>query len=181
MIRRISRILSTIVTIILALVLAGNIYIIAAKKITGKAQPTFLGWASAVVISGSMEPEIHVNDMVVFRAQTEYSVGDIIVFQNGDSLITHRIVEVLPEGFRTKGDYNNSADPWVVSEQSVVGKVVLVIPAIGAAAEFAQTPLGMLLLLAAGFILLAWPALVGDNPADNDKDEDNVAAQSKQT
>lgn len=179
MIRRIGEILSVVLTVVLAIVLAGNLYILAAKKITGDIQPTFFGWASAVVISGSMEPAIHVNDMVVFHAYDDYEPGDVIVFQNENLLVTHRIIEELPDGYRTKGDYNNSPDPWIVQKKDIVGGVVLVIPAIGAAAEFAQTPLGMLLLLVAGFILLAWPSLVGDDRDSDEEEEDNGHAENK--
>ncbi len=173
MIRRIGKAISILLTIVLAVLLAGNLYIAASKKITGNIQPTVFGWACAVVISGSMQPQIRVNDMVVFHAQKDYAVDDVIVFQTKDELVTHRVIEKTPEGFITKGDYNNAPDAEVVSRESVIGKVVLVIPAIGATAEFAQTPLGTLLLLIALFILIAWPTLVGrpEETADSEDEQ----------
>ena len=52
------RVLSAIVTVILALLLAANVYVIAARAVTGEAQPTVLGFSAAVVVTGSMSPAI---------------------------------------------------------------------------------------------------------------------------
>ncbi len=94
-----------------------------------------------VVVSRSMEPTINVNDIIVVRAvdPQDIEVGDIIVFKNPmgrDIPIVHRVVDIveLPTGdigFITKGDNNPVKDPWVVSEEMVIGEVIYVIPQIG--------------------------------------------------
>ena len=88
-----------------------------------------------VVKSGSMEPVIHAGDIIItvpvqpseIKADPKY--GDVIVFFKppyyGDSryLIVHRAVDVVEDGFITKGDANAVVDPWSpVPPSYVVGK-----------------------------------------------------------
>ncbi len=93
-----------------------------------------------VVVSRSMEPTIHVNDLIVVtRASPEdIKVGDIIVFKsplNPDIYIVHRVIQVIKSDdkiyFKTKGDNNNYPDRWVVDQDDLVGKVLYIIPAVG--------------------------------------------------
>ena len=81
-------------------------------------------------------------DVVIIRAQDSYGVGDVISFSNGDgTYTTHRVRSVREDGYETRGDANNVSEE--VNKSAVVGKVVLVIPGLGAAAAFLQTPAGM--------------------------------------
>ncbi len=146
-----------LLTVLLAMLLTFNLYTIIAKAATGNPQSTVFGYSAAVVVSGSMEPTISVNDMVVSRSQEQYAVGDIVTFVSGDSLVTHRIVEETEGGFITKGDANNTEDMEPLSPDQIVGKVVWSIPAIGIVLEYLKTPLGMLCLILIGFLLIAAP------------------------
>lgn len=121
------------------LLLVYNLYMLAARAFFGEEMPMFFGVASAAVVSGSMEPEINVGDVVIIRAQDSYGVGDVISFSNGDgTYTTHRVRSVREDGYETRGDANNVSEE--VNKSAVVGKVVLVIPGLGAAAAFLQTP-----------------------------------------
>ena len=73
-----------------------------------------------VVQSGSMAPAINAGDVIVCRSPNgPLQAGDIITYQHEDKLITHRVIEVLPEGLRTKGDANAEPDPWIVPQGAV--------------------------------------------------------------
>ncbi len=52
--------------------------------------------------------------------------GDVIVFcpQEPDSAIVHRIIEVLPEGLRTRGDTNRHPDQTLVTPGMLLGQVI---------------------------------------------------------
>ena len=151
------RVLSAIVTVILALLLAANVYVIAARAVTGEPQPTVFGFSAAVVVTGSMSPAIEPGDLVVCRSSADYAVGDVITFRSGASLVTHRIVGDTPDGFTTKGDANNVADADPVPRGAVVGKVVFTVPKLGIFIEKLRTPLGMTVLVLIGFALIELP------------------------
>ena len=82
------------------------------------------------VVSESMEPTLHVGDMVVI-AKSDYQVGDIVVYMRGSIPIIHRIIEKNNEGFIIKGDNNPVSDPGVVKQSQIVGKSVVVFPVLG--------------------------------------------------
>lgn len=151
------RVLSAIVTVILALLLAANVYVIAARAVTGDPQPTVLGFSAAVVVTGSMSPAIEQGDLVVCRRSEDYAVGDVITFRSGASLVTHRIVGSAENGFVTQGDANNVADADPVPRSAVIGKVVFTVPKLGIFIEKLRTPLGMTVLVLIGFALIELP------------------------
>jgi signal peptidase len=98
-----------------------------------------------VVVSGSMEPALYPNDIVVVQhvQMNSVSIGDIVVFhvplENGgcgNEEIVHRVVGFTSNGtLITKGDANTYQDePYLwpyVGSNCFVGKVVYVIPAVG--------------------------------------------------
>lgn len=165
----IGRILSGALTGFLALVLACNLYTIAMRYFAGVQQPAVFGYSTAVVISGSMSGSIEINDLVVIHRQKNYKTGDIITFESGESLVTHRIVEETSEGFVTKGDANNAEDVRPVPLERVVGRVVLVVPRAGAAIGFLRTPLGMTCLVLVGLLLIEVPALLDRRKNEEDR------------
>lgn len=118
----------------------------------------FLGIGYAVVVSGSMEPNIHINDLILYQEhdKRDYYVGDPIVYVRDagtadEMLITHRIVEIDGETLVTRGDANRISDNPITFNE-VVGRVVLRVPYIGVAVGFVKTPVGMWVAL--GFVVL---------------------------
>lgn len=93
-----------------------------------------------VVVSGSMRPNLEIGDVVLVNANKpmEISEGDVVAFRLENVVITHRVVEIVEGGFRTKGDGNREPDPFVVTDDMVVGKAVATIPRVGLLAIFAQ-------------------------------------------
>ena len=62
----------------------------------------FLDMNPYVIVSGSMEPELPVGSLCFIDCQQKESeTGDIISYKAGDSVITHRVIEVTDEGFGT--------------------------------------------------------------------------------
>ena len=97
-----------------------------------------------VVLSGSMLPTIKVKDIVVTKKINEerLEIGDVITFISPDPRwagisITHRIIDIYYDEtkgiytYKTKGDYNNVADAVPVSNDNILGKVILKIPKLG--------------------------------------------------
>ena len=155
-VKKIGRIFSTILTVLLVVILVFNLITIILRHVQKNPYATVGGITTAVVVSGSMEPEISINDLAVIVKQKEYVLNDVITYvSQGGSLITHRIVNSTEEGFVTKGDFNNAEDIDPVAPEQVVGKVVWVIPGVGAVQEFITTPLGMLCITLLGFVMVS--------------------------
>lgn len=141
--RLIGKIISYLLTAVLTAFLLYNLYTIGAEHLFNIKHSTFFGYSVALVVSGSMDPEFKVNDLIVNHKEESYKIGDVITFQKGKNLVTHRIVNITEEGFVTRGDANNSDDKKAVSENEIIGKVVATIPKIGLVIGYLKTPAGM--------------------------------------
>ena len=115
-----------------------------------------LGWHSAAITSGSMEPAIQVGDVVVFAeaAGAEIGPGTVVVFPDSrGSLVTHRVVEQLDDGrYVTRGDNNPVNDSTLVPREAVRGVGRVLVPYAGYPAVWVSGgPLLSVVLLAAMF------------------------------
>lgn len=165
---------------IVAVILIGNIYIAAAKSIFKKSNPTFLGFSSSVVLTGSMSPSIEPDDLVITKKQDSYAEGDIITFLSDGTSVTHRIVSANDDGYRTKGDANNTEDGSPVKTESVTGKVVLIIPKVGRLIGFIRTPIGVLCFLGLTALIVELPSIAGSIKKRRDEsDTQNQGAQNQ--
>ncbi len=159
MVKRIGRAVQVLLVLVLAAILLCNLYMIAAKNLLHQDNPTLFGWSWAVILSGSMEPEISLDDLIVNKAQERYEVNDIITFENGGALTTHRIVRESEGGFITQGDANNSEDTTPVSPERIVGKVMFAVPKVGLVLGWMKTPAGLLTVILIGLALIEVPYL----------------------
>lgn len=133
-----------LIYIILMPILIYNISLIIQALIKTSETPNFLGIKTYVIISGSMEPNLQIGDMVIVKKvkQNELNKGDIISFRQGQSIITHRIVEIIENDgqivYKTKGDNNNAEDSGNVLYEMIEGKVVKQISKVGKIAIILQ-------------------------------------------
>ncbi len=122
--------------------------------------PSFFGWKPFIVLSGSMESQINVGDIVVVKEieTNKLKEGDVIAFRNGDIVIIHRIIEKEENAgkiqYITKGDNNNVKDKGKVQEEQIEGIYKFKIIKLGNIAMFIQTPLGAIALISTPVILL---------------------------
>ncbi len=155
--KKILRFLDGFLTVFLLAMLVLNFYNILQRNVMDNQMPKIFGYGYAVVISGSMEPEISVNDIVYVKEQDSYAVGDIITYEKYDSYITHRIIDIVDGEYVTKGDSNNTKDQDTVMLEQVRGKVVFVLPVFGAMVLYMKTPIGTLVTLLIALICLEVP------------------------
>lgn len=82
--------------------------------------------------SGSMEPIIYKGDAIVLSKVTDKSelkVDDIIAYEDGDTIIVHRIIKINDDNtYITKGDNNATRDTLDVPRDTVKGKVLFRVP-----------------------------------------------------
>lgn len=128
----------------------------AIAKAAGNPLPTLFGWGNAVVLSGSMEPELPVGALLWIHKQNTYAPGDVVTYEENGSLVTHRLVSVTGDTAVTKGDANNAADSPIDVKQ-ICGKVSAVWLGVGRALLFLKSPVGILLLLLCGSLILFLP------------------------
>lgn len=123
-----------------------------------------VGLKPYVVLSGSMEPVYHVGSLIYVKSvdyKTLKPGDDITYMLDQDTVVTHRITEVLideedPNTIRyfTKGVANDIPDAVSVHYKNVIGMPVFTIPYLGYVSNYIQNPPGMYVAIAAGAILI---------------------------
>lgn len=77
-----------------------------------------------MVVTGSMDPAIEENELIIIKECNNYELNDIVTYMDSDgNLITHRIVQIDEYGFISKGDSNDIADENT-DINNIEGKVV---------------------------------------------------------
>ena len=129
-----------------------NISLIAQAIINPYKTPSFLGIKTYTIISGSMEPEINIGDIVVVKEvkEEQLQVGDVISFRQGQSVVTHRIIQIekTENGalFTTKGDNNNVEDKTKISIDMIEGKTICRILYLGKISRLLQGKVAIIVI-----------------------------------
>lgn len=148
--------LRVVLLAVISLLIGLKLYNWNAETLVGNAMPMPFGYGVSVVLSGSMEPELSVNDLVLVKGQDSYEVGDIVVYQDSRSLVIHRIVSIDGDEIITQGDANNAADP-PIREEDIKGKETFHIPFLGAVVRILKSPVGFIIVLILAIVLIELP------------------------
>lgn len=110
-----------------------------------------------VISTGSMGQSIPAGSLIIIQPQDSYQKNDIITFYTNDSNgnrqklpTTHRIVEIKQGenlGYQTKGDGNETVDPFITPAKNLIGKVAFHLPYFGYFSNFAQSRNGFIFLI----------------------------------
>lgn len=151
----------------IALILV-SVFVLLSVVLTPAGQvPQVLGYSVFRVMTGSMEPEIREDSLLVVQKTPPEDIvpGDVISFFSPDPMLegavnTHRVVRVEKENgriqFITKGDANVIEDTYPVDASALVGRVVFQSYGLGKAVSLLANPLvfGIIILLPLLIILL---------------------------
>ena len=117
---KIKNFMIVLIYILLVPLLIYNVTLIVQAIVNPNETPSMFGIKTYVIISGSMKPELDIGDIVIVKSAKieKLQVGDIISYRQGQSVITHRITEIILEGeqvqYKTKGDNNNTEDSGTI-------------------------------------------------------------------
>lgn len=143
------------------------------------------GLKPVIVVSGSMEPTIPTGSLLMVRevSAATVEVGDIVTVdrQDGNGLVTHRVVEVerADQGWSLtlRGDANKVDDPapYIVT---TVGEAVVHVPFLGTVASAFQTRFGVLAIVIVAVALVAaflWNPKKRQAPAQDTPPDDEAS------
>lgn len=151
----------------IALILV-SVFVLLSVVLTPAGQvPQVLGYSVFRVMTGSMEPEIREDSLLVVQKTPPEDIapGDVISFFSPDPMLegavnTHRVVRIEKESgrirFITKGDANVIEDTYPTDASALVGRVVFKSYGLGKAVSLLSNPLvfGIIILLPLLVILL---------------------------
>lgn len=149
----IQNVVRVLLLFVISLIIGITVYSFNVKSLKGDQMPMPFKIGISVVLTGSMEPTISVNDLIIVKETNDYQVGDIVVFQDHSSLVVHKIIRIDGEEIVTKGDANDTEDSPINIKQ-IKGEVVSIIPVLGLIVKFIKSPIGIVLILAGAIVLL---------------------------
>jgi signal peptidase I len=136
--------------------------------------PAALGFQRYVIVGGSMTGTYDRGSIVFDREvpASSLKVGDTITYQpppgtSSEKLVTHRIAWIGTDRqgertYRTKGDANETADPWTFNlDKPDQAKVAFSVPYLGYALAALSIPSVRMLAIGVPAVLVALLILVG--------------------
>ncbi len=152
--KKISRAILRVVILSLCGVILGlNLYTWNAGRVLGEQMPMPFGIGVSVVLTGSMEPALHAGDLIVVKATDEIYERQVVVFEDGGSLVVHRVIAFDGETVTTQGDANNVADAPVARE-AIKGELMFSVPLVGHIVLLLREPLAVVIVLAGAIFLV---------------------------
>jgi signal peptidase I len=150
--KKAGKIIGYLIMSILILFVLLNVALFAQAKSNPGEIPSIFGYKFLTVLSGSMRPVIEPGDMIIVKEKksTEMKKGNIVTFEHGGKIVTHRITSVSQESgvsYQTKGDANPSEDPEMISSNEVKGLYVARIPSFGIIMDKVTGIWGMIVLI----------------------------------
>ncbi|MFQ6860858.1 MAG: signal peptidase I [Beduini sp.] len=167
------RLIQKFITILLSLLIGLLMIILGVqtynKFILHDETANIFGFNYRSVLTGSMEPTLPVGSMAFTKEQKQYAVNDIVMFEEDGVIITHRIIEQNNDHFITKGDANNTPDEKEITQEQIMGSVIMAIPYIGYLYIWLKSPIGIICL----FVICAiWYIWTGRNRGAEDETEE---------
>ncbi len=162
------KLISNIFFTVFMLIMVFLIIMTAQSRFTGR-EPSLFGNRLYVVDSGSMEPTLPLNSLILVNEKNPDLIekGDILTYDvSSDARVTHRVIDVGENNdyFITQGDANNVEDSAPVERENVIGVVRFTIPYIGYAFRFLSSTPGIVFILGVGLIAFIAPILFKAKP-----------------
>lgn len=160
--QKISNWLFIIAVAVLVPILLVNLSIMFQANTDKDKVPSVFGYKPFIVLSGSMETDIRVGDLIITREvdPTTLKVGDVIAFRDPEGTVTtHRIIELVAcytdTCFITKGDNNSSQDNQLVELEDVEGIYVTRVPGVGTMLKSLSEPATIIIVVLAITVVFA--------------------------
>ena len=121
---------------------------------------SFFGIRIYKIVSGSMEPNLRINDIIIIKKENTYNIDDIVTFKEDNHYTTHRIIEKSNGKITTKGD-NNDTNDNSITEDEIIGKMVYRFKILGMTISLLENPISWIAIFAVGiFFIIAIPVKI---------------------
>ena len=114
------------------------------------------GSMTYVITSGSsMEPSFEQGDLAILRSSSDYEAGDVAAYDSTElkKIVMHRITEESDKGYTFQGDNNDFLDPETVTDDQMLGELVVRVPSVGTYLTWFLKPINLAIAAAALFFL----------------------------
>ena len=117
------------------------------------------GIKTAVVMTGSMEPTININDFVIMKRPKDIKVNDIVSYKakSNKNEILHRVISINNDEVITKGDANNTEDK-PINKNQITGVYIGKIKYVGKIISFISKPIVFAIIITLLVVFMIIPS-----------------------
>lgn len=182
-----------ILTTVLLVLMVAAVVLVFIVRVTGNS-PSIFGYHVFRVSSGSMEPELHIGDVILVKSVPveEIAEGDTITYKGSegdfyDKMITHRVIEAPHEEngiwyLRTQGITEGAyPDPEITFGQ-VQGEFVTKLTFMNSIYNFFLSPVGLITFIFIILVLFGYEMIsliLSYRSAEAEMDDDYYAPKNK--
>lgn len=160
------KIITRIVNILSVLIIAAAVLVLLSVVMTKSGDiPSVMGYSLFRVMTGSMEPTIPADAIIVTHNvdPDEIQVGDVISYFSKDPALngavnTHRVVDIYEDAgtvfYQTRGDANNADDLYPPTAKEIIGVVVFSSHFLGKLVRLISNPLVFFPLILVPLLIL---------------------------
>jgi signal peptidase I len=114
------------------------------------------GTMTYVITSGtSMQPGFEQGDLAILRSSSDYGPGDVAAYNSKElkRIVMHRITKESEQGYTFQGDNNDFLDPETVTEEQLLGELVVRVPGVDRYLTWFLKPVNLVIAAAAMLLL----------------------------
>ena len=152
------KVLRAVLGVILCVLLGMSLWLTVQRQVFHKEELELLGVVVSPVTEDTMAPALEAGDVAVVVSGGDCSLGDAVLCQDGSF---QRLVGSVDGEFIARGDSQSQEDEALLPAEQIRGRVTGVVPGGQGAWAFFGSLWGPLVILVAGIVLLALPALLG--------------------
>jgi len=149
--------------------------------------PNIFGYKPFIVLSGSMETEIKVGDLIITKMTDPKTLekDDVIAFRDHENTVTtHRIIDIIDKDgkkyFVTKGDNNDSQDENLVEYTDVEGIYITRIPGVGNIFDELAKPTTIIILFLGVTVIFVLLFQISNKKLKKQQEEEILEYKNKQ-
>ena len=153
---KIMKIIKKILFILFLIVSFAYLFIIISPKIFKNFYP--FGLRVAIVLTGSMEPTLEIDDFVIIKKPNEIKENDIISYNDNRNKreILHRVIKINNDEIITKGDNNNTEDA-AINVKQVTGVYIGKIKYLGKIISYITKPIVFSIIITLVLVVMFLP------------------------
>lgn len=185
--QKISNWLFIVALLILIPILITNISIMFQANSEKDKVPNIFGYKPFIVLSGSMETEIKVGDLIITKMTDPKTLkkDDVIAFRDHENTVTtHRIIDIIDKDgkkyFVTKGDNNDSQDENLVEYEDVEGIYITRIPGVGNIFDELAKPTTIIILFLGVTVIFVLLFQISNKKLKKQQEEEILEYKNKQ-
>lgn len=152
------KVLRAVLGVILCVLLGMSLWLTVQRQVFHKEELELLGVVVSPVTEDTMAPALEAGDVAVVVSGGDCSLGDAVLCQDGSF---QRLVGSVDGEFIARGDSQSQEDEALLPAEQIRGRVTGVVPGGQGVWAFFGSLWGPLVILVAGIVLLALPALLG--------------------